>query len=144
MNRFITCAILAGGLSQRMGKDKATLDFGDGCLIEGIYRRARKVFDNVLIVSSHHRSFIGVDAPVVDDVLPVKGSMVGIVSALMHAETSNVFVLACDMPFVSEGSMRADLRLLYVEPYTAWQIKDQQPVCLSDRESRRRPSSLFH
>jgi molybdopterin-guanine dinucleotide biosynthesis protein A len=90
-----------------MGKDKATLDFGDGCLIEGIYRRARKVFDNVLIVSSHHRSFIGVDAPVVDDVLPVKGSMVGIVSALMHAETSNVFVLACDMPFVSEGSMRA-------------------------------------
>jgi molybdopterin-guanine dinucleotide biosynthesis protein A len=49
----------------------------------------------------------GVDAPVVSDVLPVKGAMVGIVSALMHAKTSHVFVLACDMPFVSEGSMRA-------------------------------------
>ncbi|MBP1750716.1 MAG: hypothetical protein H6Q52_3255, partial [Deltaproteobacteria bacterium] len=25
---LITCAILAGGLGRRMGKDKATLDFG--------------------------------------------------------------------------------------------------------------------
>ena len=107
MNRLITCAILAGGLSRRMGKDKATLDFGDGCLIGGIYDRARTIFDNVLIVSSHHCSIRGVHAPVVGDVLPVKGPMVGIVSALMHAETPHVFVLACDIPFISEGSMRA-------------------------------------
>jgi molybdopterin-guanine dinucleotide biosynthesis protein A len=104
---LITCAILAGGLSRRMGKDKATLDFGDGSLIEGIYRRARTVFDKIIIVSSHHRSIQGVDAPVVSDVLPVKGSMVGIVSALMHAETPYVFVLSCDVPFASEESMNA-------------------------------------
>lgn len=104
---LITCAILAGGLSRRMGKDKATLDFGDGSLIDGIYRRARTVFDKVIIVSSHHRSIRRVDAPVVGDVLPVKGSMVGIVSALLHAETPYVFVLACDMPLASEESMSA-------------------------------------
>ena len=104
---LITCAILAGGLGRRMGKDKATLDFGDGSLIEGIYHRARTVFDKIIIVSSHHRFIQGVDASVVCDVLPVKGSMVGIVSALMHAETPYVFVLPCDMPFVSEESMSA-------------------------------------
>jgi molybdopterin-guanine dinucleotide biosynthesis protein A len=113
---LITCAILAGGLSRRMGRDKATLDFGDGCFIEGIYRQARTVFDNVIIVSNHHHSIKGVDAPVVGDVLPVKGAIVGIVSALMHAETPHVFVLACDMPFVSEGSMRAVIE--------AWQGED--------------------
>jgi molybdopterin-guanine dinucleotide biosynthesis protein A len=104
---LITCAILAGGLSRRMGKDKATLDFVDGSLIENVYLRAMTVFDKVIIVSSHHRSIQGVDAPVVGDVLCVKGSMVGIVSALMHAETPYVFVLACDMPLASEESMSA-------------------------------------
>jgi molybdopterin-guanine dinucleotide biosynthesis protein A len=103
----ITCAILAGGLSRRMGKDKATLNFGDGCLLEEIYHRVRTVFDDIIIVSGRHRSIEGVDAPVVGDVLPAKGAMVGIVSALMHAGTSHVFVLACDMPFVDEEAVRA-------------------------------------
>jgi molybdopterin-guanine dinucleotide biosynthesis protein A len=103
----MTCAILAEGLSRRMGKDKATLDFGDGCFIEDVYRLAKTVFDNVIIVSSYYCSIKGVDVPVVGDVLSIKGSMVGIVSSLIRGETPQVFVLACDMPFVSEGSIRA-------------------------------------
>jgi molybdopterin-guanine dinucleotide biosynthesis protein A len=100
-----TCAILAGGRSTRMGRDKATLKVGDKALIQQVYDKAHHVFTDILIVSSHHEYFCGVDAPIVPDILPVQSSIVGIASAVLHARTPYVFVLACDMPFVTVQSI---------------------------------------
>ena len=103
----ITCAILAGGLSRRMGgMDKAALKLGNSTLIERVHRTVRTVFDRVIIVSSLHGPIEGIDAPVVEDALPFKGSMVGIVSALLYSRDPYVFVTGCDMPFLSEETMR--------------------------------------
>jgi ribosomal-protein-alanine acetyltransferase len=101
----ITCAILAGGESRRMGRDKATLTLGPRPLIRYVYETARRVFEKIIIISSRHERFEGIDAPVLPDVLPVKGAMVGILSALTHASTQYVCVLGCDMPNVSEEAL---------------------------------------
>jgi molybdopterin-guanine dinucleotide biosynthesis protein A len=90
-----------------MKRDKATTMFDGVSLVERVYRVARKVFDSIVIVSGHHDSFEGIDAPIIGDVLPASGSMVGIVSALLQTDRSYVFALACDMPFVTEESIRA-------------------------------------
>lgn len=100
-----TCAILAGGRSTRMGRDKATLRFGDKALIQQVYENARHVFTDILIVSSHHDHFLGIDAPIVRDILPIQSSIVGIASALLYATTPYIFMLACDMPFVTKQSI---------------------------------------
>ncbi|OPY78474.1 MAG: putative molybdenum cofactor guanylyltransferase [Syntrophorhabdus sp. PtaU1.Bin153] len=100
-----TCAILAGGRSKRMGRDKATLRVSNKALIQQVYDKAKPVFRDVLIVSNHHEGFYGIDAPIVKDLIPVRSSMVGIVSALMAARNPYVFVLACDMPFVSKDAI---------------------------------------
>jgi molybdenum cofactor guanylyltransferase len=102
----VTCAILAGGRSRRMGRDKAMIQVGETTLLEHTYEIARRVFQDIVVVSSLHNALPGVNARIVRDVLPVSGSLTGIVSALLAVETPYVFVLGCDMPFLSEKAIR--------------------------------------
>lgn len=102
----ISCAILAGGQSKRMGQDKATLRVGDMGLIERVYTIVNDVFDDILVVSSLHKKIQGVPVPVIGDALPHGGSLVGIISALLYARTPYVFVVACDMPFLDPEFIR--------------------------------------
>ena len=97
----MTCAILAGGKSTRMGQDKATMRIGDKPLICFIYTIVKEVFDDVIIISRVHNTIEGIDAPVLKDALPFGGSMTGIASALLYSETPYTFVVGCDMPFLS-------------------------------------------
>ena len=101
----ISCAILAGGTSRRMGRDKTTVTLFGRSLIQHVYEKAARVFDNIIILSRHHGHFEGIDAPVLPDVLPQRGAMVGIASALLYASTPYVFILACDMPNLNEKTL---------------------------------------
>lgn len=99
----VSCAILAGGQSKRMGRDKATIDVGQTSLIGHVYTKVRSIFDDILVISSHHDSIQGIGVPVFKDVLPLKGPLVGLVSALLYSRTPYVFVVACDMPFLNSS-----------------------------------------
>lgn len=89
-----------------MGRDKATIQVHDRALISRTYEVARKVFDEIMVVSTLHDAIPGIEARIVRDVLPVSGSLTGIVSALLWAETPYVFILGCDMPFLTENAIR--------------------------------------
>lgn len=89
-----------------MGHDKATALIGDTFLVKHVYDIARKVFERIVVVSSIHNAIAGVDAPIIADILPVPGSLTGIVSALMYADSPVVFIMGCDMPFVRPESIR--------------------------------------
>jgi molybdenum cofactor guanylyltransferase len=102
----MTCAILAGGKSTRMGQDKATIKIGENPLIRLVYDRAKEVFDDVIIISSLHNTIESIDASVLRDVVPFGNSMTGIVSALLYSETPYTFVVACDMPFLSTETFK--------------------------------------
>ncbi len=86
-----------------MGRDKATILLRGKPLIAHVFDVAKKVFTDIMVVSSLHAAVDGMDARVVKDVLPVPGSLTGIVSALIASDTDYVFVLGCDMPFVTRG-----------------------------------------
>ena len=86
-----------------MGRDKATVLLGGKPLIAHVYEAAKKVFTDIMVVSSLHAAVDGMDARVVKDILPLPGSLTGIVSALLASDTEYVFVLGCDMPFVTRG-----------------------------------------
>ena len=49
MRSGCSLVILAGGLSRRMGRDKATLPAGDGTLIEHLARRLAPMVDETII-----------------------------------------------------------------------------------------------
>jgi molybdopterin-guanine dinucleotide biosynthesis protein A len=98
----ITGAILAGGRSLRIGRDKASMIFKGKPLIAYVYEIIREIFPKIVVISSHHTTIEGVEAPILKDIIPKKGSMVGIASALLSATTDYVFVVGCDMPFIRE------------------------------------------
>ena len=99
------CAILAGGRSIRMGRDKATAYFQGRPLIRTVFDTVRDVFEDIMIISSMHVTLDGIDAPVIEDIVPVQTPMVGIATALLHANKPRVFVVACDMPYLTRDAI---------------------------------------
>ena len=99
----LTGAILAGGRSSRMGRDKAelmlTLPSGERfTMLQLVHRALEPVCDETLVVGGPARA--GVDAKRVADMFPDAGPLGGILSALLASSNERVFAVACDMPFV--------------------------------------------
>lgn len=94
-------ALLAGGLSSRMGEDKAFVSFRDGTLLEWMRDRVTPLFPHVFVVTRNPSRFHGLGLPVINDALAEGGSAIGIYSALLASPAERVLCLACDMPFVS-------------------------------------------
>ena len=94
--------ILAGGLSRRMGRDKAGLPAGDGTLIQHLARRlAPVVVETIVAGGSGRHSLPGVTT--VDDRYPGLGPLAGIHAGLLVAQSPLVWVVGCDLPDVDAG-----------------------------------------
>jgi len=83
----VAIAILAGGLSTRMGRDKARLRFGRRTLLGHVRAAAEATGWPVRVVRK--------------DLVPRCGPLGGIYTALKSTRAEAVLFLACDMPFVS-------------------------------------------
>jgi molybdopterin-guanine dinucleotide biosynthesis protein A len=109
MRSRCSLVILAGGLSRRMGHDKASLPAGDGTLIEHLARRLAPVVDEIIIAGgSVDPPFEGVR--VVADHRPGLGPLAGLLAGLVAAKRRHVWVVACDLPDVEPalgGLLRA-------------------------------------
>ena len=88
-----------------MGRDKATLQFRGKPLIAHVHGIVKEVLSEVFIVSKHHAAIEGVDSPILKDIIPIEGSLVGVASALLYATTDYVFVFGGDMPFLRKEAI---------------------------------------
>lgn len=100
----VTGYILAGGMSSRMGRDKAFLPIGSRLLIELVVQRLRPFVERMVIIGNAHnvqrlRKTLSADA-IVTDMQPGYGPLMGVYTGLMHTETSWNLVLSCDMPWI--------------------------------------------
>lgn len=104
--------IQAGGESRRMGQNKALVPFLGKPLIQRIYERVAAVADEVLVVTNQPAVFEFLPARLVADVIPGKGAMGGLYTAVYEAANPIVGIVATDMPFVHAGLLRAEIDLL--------------------------------
>ena len=83
-----TCdiCILAGGLSKRMGRDKARLRLGANTMVGQIQTTGRKTGWPVRVIRK--------------DLIPRCGPLGGVYTALKTTRADAVLFLACDMPFL--------------------------------------------
>jgi len=93
-----TAVILAGGNSQRMGRDKANLMLGDQTLLQRVIAVMQQVFPKVVISVRQPRPEI--DLPQVCDAPSFAGPLAGLAAGLECATTPWIFAVACDMPFL--------------------------------------------
>ncbi len=109
--------MLAGGLSRRLGRDKAWEVIGGMPLLQRVVDIVAGVVGETLVVSTPGvaerplRSRLGLRR--LEDLSPGKGSLGGIYTGLCHASSSQCLVVACDMPFLNP---RLLLHLLELAP----------------------------
>ena len=110
-------AILAGGQSRRMGKDKLFLMLDNKKLIEHTIDKVKKYLKQIIIVTNQSNEFF-----VKNNLITVKdciegqlGPLVGILTAMKWAkENSNkyswVATFPCDTPFFPESIIRSFIK----------------------------------
>ncbi|MBI4229581.1 MAG: molybdenum cofactor guanylyltransferase [Planctomycetes bacterium] len=102
----ITGAVLAGGRSRRMGRDKGSLRWEGATLLERSVAFLQERFGEVLVCTRGARPVPRGARLVLDGDGPAC-PLSGIASALEEAAHPWVFVVGCDMPFPSEGLIAA-------------------------------------
>ena len=102
----VTATILAGGKSMRMGKDKTFLPLGNIFLLNRMFNIVEAMFKNIIVISNQIEQGDWQKCPVFKDIIPDKGPMGGIHSALNNISTSKTFIIAIDTPFISERIIR--------------------------------------
>lgn len=99
--------ILAGGMSERMGQDKALLPFGETTLLQHVVNAVRRVADHVIVVADIPDKYSLPDGtPVIGDLFPGAGPLGGITAGLMEAGEGYHCVVACDMPHLNPGLLQ--------------------------------------
>ncbi len=97
----VTCIILAGGKSSRMGRNKALMKLGDKTVIERMIDIVDPVFEKKILITNTPEDFKFLGLSVYEDVYKYKGPLAGIHSGLLHSQTEKNFVISCDIPLMS-------------------------------------------
>jgi molybdopterin-guanine dinucleotide biosynthesis protein A len=89
-----------------MGQNKALMTLGGERLIDRVVGTMRQVCPELLLVTNTPEIYADLALPMARDVMPDKGSLGGIYSALYHATTPYCLTVACDMPFLQVAMLR--------------------------------------
>ena len=121
--------VLVGGLSTRMGRDKARLPFASGLLVESIAKKVKQAAGSVCLVGGGARyRDLAIDS--IDDLRPRCGPLAGIEAALDTKRAEFNLIVACDMP---------DLSSSWLEQLLA-EAQDRGSKCLISRD----PAGVLH
>ena len=107
--------MLAGGLSRRLGRDKALEPFGGEPLISRVIGRLAALTDETVVVVNNDARAAELPLPAgaktAVDIYPDSGSLGGIFTGLTAASNEWGFVVACDMPFLNIALIKYILSL---------------------------------
>ena len=107
-------AILAGGQSKRMGKDKLFLEFNNKKLIEHTLDKVKKYLKKIIIITNQDNEFFSKNnLTIVKDCIEGQlGPLVGILTAMKWAKEnlnkcSWIATFPCDTPFFPESIIKS-------------------------------------
>ena len=137
----IHIAILAGGQSRRMGRDKALLHLEGQTLIERVIAAVRPLARSTFIVGDP-ATYAHLDLAIYPDQHPATGPIGGLYTAL-SLDLGPILLLACDLPFLAPDFLHFLVRkrgpYQVVAPRTNNGLEPlcalYEPCCLSTIES---------
>lgn len=97
----MTIAIMAGGKSSRMGRDKSFIKLDGKPMIEHILDKVENLGDELLLISNNPAPYQYLGLPVYADVIPDLGPIGGLHTALKRSTKPHVLIVACDMPWLN-------------------------------------------
>ena len=93
--------ILAGGENKRVPVIKGFLEINGRGIIEKNIELLKVIFNKVIISTNNPEIYFYLSVPMIGDIIEYRGPMTGILSVLTMPDVSEVFVTACDMPFIN-------------------------------------------
>ena len=115
----VTAAILAGGKSQRMGRDKAGIVLANGVtFLQRTVALAADVCEDVIVVGRERPSdWPFAQTTFLPDEIPGAGPAGGLLTALRHS-SGPILLLACDMPALTADALRWLRERAALSPHT--------------------------
>jgi Molybdopterin-guanine dinucleotide biosynthesis protein A len=116
----ISCIIVAGGASRRMGTDKRRLRlWGERgpMLLEYMVIRTARFSDDIVVALNDPEAWSGLQARLVRDEVARSGPLAGLAAGLAVCRHEYALALACDLPLVQDALI--DALLAYPRPYDA-------------------------
>ncbi len=113
---MLSLVIQAGGRSSRMGQDKALMPFLGTPLIERVLTRLESLADEIIITTNRPEGYRYLGIRLVPDVIPERGALGGLLTALTAARHALVAVVACDLPFANPAILAAARDRLLADP----------------------------
>ncbi len=111
----ISCIVLAGGKSLRLGRDKVLETVGNRNLLQRVVNNISSFDSDIIIVTAIKQSvpqFISYPRlRIVTDIYPGKGPLGGIYTGLAASDSLYNLVVACDMPFLNQALLRYMIQL---------------------------------
>ncbi|WP_256757407.1 molybdenum cofactor guanylyltransferase [Cohnella sp. WQ 127256] len=102
---MLSGVIIAGGKNRRMGgSHKALLLFQNERLIHRQIRQLKQICDEIILVTNEPKTFLPLidsDVRIITDYYCDKGPLAGIHAGLSLAQYPDVWLVGCDMPFLS-------------------------------------------
>ena len=106
----ISCIVLAGGKSLRLGRDKVTVSVENKILIQWVISGLAFLDTDIIIVTAEKEPVPpDIDYPklrTVSDIYPGRGSLGGVYTGLVSSNSFYNLVAACDMPFLNQDLLR--------------------------------------
>jgi len=107
----ISCAIMAGGKNARLGgRNKAFIKIDNATIIHKTINILKGLFSEIMLVTNapHDFKMYENDAHIITDIIKDVGPLGGIHSALVNTTKEAVFFVACDMPFLHNGTIERE------------------------------------
>jgi molybdopterin-guanine dinucleotide biosynthesis protein A len=102
----LSVVVQAGGESRRMGRNKALVPFLGVPMIQRVCDRMAGCGNERIVTANHPRDLAFLDLPCFPDLVPDRGALGGLYTALWHSSHPLVAVVACDMPFANLALLR--------------------------------------
>ena len=97
----LTGAILAGGYSRRLGRDKALLPLLGKPLARWVAEALAPAAPQCWLITNHPQTHLALGLPLVTDLYPFRGPAGGLLTALFYSRTPWVLAAAVDNPFLA-------------------------------------------
>ncbi len=123
---LITGAILAGGRSRRLGRDKATIPLAGKPLAHWVGYALSPLVGECWLITNQPLAHLSLGYPLLIDALPGRGALGGLLSIMLVARGSHVLLAPCDTPFLQPTLLAAILA-------AARQANPDAVVCHSSR-----------
>jgi len=102
----MVAVILAGGENKRIPIIKSFIEIDGKTILSRQLECLKKIFRRVFINTNTPELYFSFGAPLFGDIFNKRGPLTGVLSSLISTKEDEVFVLACDMPFIDEGLIR--------------------------------------